>query len=125
MLGPSYAKFADENKTLHNQLIDDNKVTGTELNILDYTNSEYSEFEWLGKTFRRVGKEYNYDTVPNNVYFESACVPTLVSFDGLQFQPEDGPAALAYDYSLTDIATLDDLEVIDSILRVWYLLIDS
>ena len=51
------------------------------------------------------------------VYFESACVPTLVSFDGLQFQPEDGPAALSYDYSPTDTATLDDLVVIDSILE--------
>ena len=114
---PSYAKFTDESSTYYNQILSDNQISGTELNISDYTQTEYSEFVWLGKTFRRVERAYTYDTVPNNSYFEPACVPTLVGFQGLEFQPEEGPAATSYDYSPTQDATLEDLDVIDAILE--------
>lgn len=114
---PNYAKFADESTTYYNQIIADNQVSGTQLNIDDFTTAQYFEFEWLGKTFRRVEREYNYDTVDGNNYFEPSCVPTLVTFDGLEFQPSTGPAATSYDYGPTEDATLDDLEILDSILE--------
>ena len=114
---PNYAKFTDESITYYNQIISDNQVSGTQLNVADYTQEEYSEFVWLGKTFRRVERAYTYDTVPNNSYFEPSCVPTLVGFQGLEFQPEEGPAATSYDYSPTQDATLEDLDVIDTILE--------
>lgn len=114
---PNYAKFTDESTTYYNQVMSDNQISGTQLNVTDYTQDEYSEFTWLGKTFRRVERAYTYDTIPNNTYFEPACVPTLVTFEGLEFQPEDGPAATSYDYGPTQGATLDDLDVIDTILE--------
>ena len=114
---PNYAKFTDESTTYYNQILVDNQVSGTQLNVADYTEDEYSEFVWLSKTFRRVEREYTYDTVPNNSYFEPACVPTLVSFQGLEFQPQGGPAATSYDYGPTQGATLEDLDTIDTILE--------
>ncbi|MDY0097479.1 MAG: hypothetical protein RBS01_03970 [Candidatus Dojkabacteria bacterium] len=114
---PNYARFADESTTYYNQIVADNQISGTQVNIDDFTAAEYSEFEWLGKTFRRVEREYNYDTVDGNNYFEPSCVPTLVTFDGLEFQPATGPAATSYDYGPTEDATLEDLEEIDLILE--------
>lgn len=114
---PNYAKFTDESITYYNQILEDNEVSGTELNIQDYTAIQYNEFVWLGKTFRRVEREYSYDTIEGNQYFEPPCVPTLVDFDDLEFLPEEGPSAKTYDYSPTDEATLQDLDVIDTILE--------
>ena len=114
---PNYAKFSDESTTYYNQIVADNEISGTEVNIDDFTSSEYSEFEWLGKSFRRVEREYNYDIVDGNDYFESSCVPTLVGFEGLEFFPPTGPAATSYDYGPTEDATSEDLEILDSILE--------
>lgn len=114
---PNYAKFTDENIAYYNQIIEDNKVSETELEVKDYTKSQYMQFDWLGKTFRRIEKEYTYDSVENNQYFEPSCVPTLVTFNGVEFIPEGSPSATAYHYSPTKEATLEDLGTIDNILE--------
>ena len=114
---PSYAKFDDENPAYYTQILEDNEVSGDEVNVTDYTNSTYIQFEWLGKTFRRIGDIYNYDTIAGNAYFEPTCTPSLVSLSGLQFTPDGEPAASGYDYGATDEATEADLLIVDEILE--------
>ncbi len=114
---PNYARFPDESKEYYEQTLIDNEVSGQELNIQDFTSSSYSEFEWLGVSFRRVGNTYVYDTISGNDYFESSCVFTLVSFYDLTTYRIDGKyGSSAYDFGATQSATTSDLETIDDIL---------
>jgi hypothetical protein len=113
---PNYARFSDEDPAYYTQLEEDNVISGTGTTVTDYTQSEYVEFEFLGKTFRRVEREYVYDTIPGNEYFEPPCVPSLVTFDSLSYLPEDGEPATAYDYGITQDTTSEDLLILDEIL---------
>lgn len=86
------------------------------MTLHDYTDTKYSEFEWLGITFRRVEKNYYYDTQEGNNYFESPCVTGLLTLEGLSYEDADGYKGEAYFYGPTEDATLSDLEIVDSIL---------
>jgi len=114
---PSYSKFTDEDPVYFAQIEEDNLVSGTETTVTDYTQSEYVEFELLGKTFRRVERAYVYDTILGNEYFEPPCVPSLVTFEDLEYIPEDGEPTTAYDYGITENATSEDLVILDEILE--------
>jgi hypothetical protein len=114
---PSYAKFEDENPSYYEQMLENNEITDVEIEVTDYTESEYVEFEWLGTTFRRVNKYYNYDTVSGNEYFEPSCVPTILTLEGLEYYPPDGPSAKSYDYGPTENASEEDLLIVDEILE--------
>ena len=117
---PNYAKFADENPEYYAQILEDNEVSGQELTVQDYTATEveYEEFTWLGMEFRRIEKEYVYDEVANNEYFEPPCVPSLVAFDNVKLYSDiDGYESSTFDYGAKDIATSQDLLVVDQILN--------
>ncbi len=114
----NYAKFSDESTTYYQQILMDNEISGTELTIHDFRNSQYSEFTWLGVPFRRVEKTYIYDVMPGNEYFESSCVFTLLSFSDLTLYRIDGKyGSSAYDFTPSNSATQDELLIIDSILE--------
>jgi len=114
---PEYAKFTDENLDYYAQILEDNEISGMELTVTDYTTSEYEEFTWLNTPFRRIDKEYIHDTQLNNEYFESPCVPTLISFNDITLYSmgEDFDSS-TYDYGATEIATEEDLLIVDQIL---------
>ncbi len=115
---PNYAKFEDESTAYYQQTLTDNEVSGQELEIHDFTSTPYTEFTWLGLPFRRVEKTYVYDVNPGNQYFESSCVFTLLSFYDLTLYRIDGKyGSSAYDFGPTEIATPQDLEIIDEILE--------
>lgn len=112
---PTYARFEDENPSYYSQIEIDNQEIGDTTDVLDYTNTDYIEFDWLGTTFRRIGSEYHYDIREGNNYFESACVPSLVTLEGLSFT-SDGQLSEAYSYDAVEGISEDDLLIIDDIL---------
>jgi hypothetical protein len=114
---PQYAKFEDNSESYEFQQESMNDEMGEEMDILDYTDTEYVEFEFLGVTFRRVGDKYYYDTQEGNNYFEPPCVEGLLTLEGLYFTDEDGYIYEAYFYGPTEDATEEDLPIIDDILE--------
>lgn len=114
---PMYAQFADYNPDhmTTNQSIADEM--GEPMNITDYSNTEYVQFDWLGKTFRRVGISYFYDEQEGNNFFEAGCVSGLLTLEGLNFMHEDGYMGETYFYGASSDATEKDLQTVDEILK--------
>lgn len=122
---PFYAKFEDESTSYYQQILENNEVSGDTVTVTNYTNTEYEEFTWLGVPFRRIAKVYVYDIIPGNSYFESACVPSLVSFYDLTlYRLGEGPGSSVYDYGAKESATGEDLLVVDQILQDMVLNLD-
>jgi hypothetical protein len=93
-----------------------NEVSGTDLVTYDYTDTEYSNFKWFGKDFRRVNTALYFDTVEDNEYFEPQCEGGLVIVPGFSFKDSDGYEGVAYFYGIMEDATDEQLEVLDGIL---------
>lgn len=114
---PSYPLFKDDNESY--RLVQENvsDEMGDTINITDYTDAEYVEFEFLGVTFRRIGDKYFYDTQEGNNYFEPPCVEGLLTLEGLYFTDDDGYKYEAYFYGPTEDSTPEDLIIVDEILE--------
>lgn len=111
-----YYKFKDFNPShlAYNESME--KEVGENTEIIDHTNSKYSEFEWLGKTFRRIGEIYFYDEQEGNNYFEAPCFTGILVLEGLSFEDSDGYLGESYFYGAKAGTSEADLLVIDSIL---------
>ena len=83
---------------------------------LDYTDTLYSEFEWLGKRVRRVGTTLYYDTILDNEYFEPQCEVAFFQLEDLGFEDADGRVGSVYMYTISQDATEEELEILDKIL---------
>jgi hypothetical protein len=114
---PSYALFDDDSESYRFEQESMSADMGETLNITDYTGQEYSEFEFLGVTFRRIDDKYFYDMREGNNYFEPPCVEGLLTLEGLFFTDTDGTIYEAYFYGPTGDATEEDLIVVDEILE--------
>jgi hypothetical protein len=114
---PQYAKFEDNNESYEFQQESMNEEMGEEMEIFDYTDTEYVEFEFLDVTFRRIGNKYYYDTQEGNNYFEPPCVEGLLTLEGLYFTDESGYIYEAYFYGPTEYTIDDNLPIIDNILE--------
>lgn len=114
---PEYTKFADYNPNhlaLNQSMAEE---MGDTMNITDYSDTEYIQFDWLGKTFRRIDKIYFYDEEEGNNYFEVGCVNGLLVMEGFNFTDSTGYMGEAYFYGATETATEADLLVVDEILE--------
>jgi hypothetical protein len=114
---PQYALFEDDNNVYKLEQETMNDEMGETMEVLDYTDTEYVEFEFLGVTFRRVGDKYYYDTQEGNNYFEPPCVEGLLTLEGLYFTDESGYIYESYFYGPTEYTTDGDLPIIDDILE--------
>jgi hypothetical protein len=114
---PQYAIFEDDNEAYRFEQESTSDELGETLNTIDYTDTEYEEFEWLGVTFRRVDDKYYYDTQEGTNYFEPPCVEGLLTLEGLYFTDEDGYIYESYFYGPTEDATDADLPTVDMILQ--------
>jgi hypothetical protein len=114
---PNYALFEDDNPAYQSEQESISNEMGETLNVTDYTDKQYTEFEFLGVTFRRIGDQYFYDTQEGNNYFEPPCVEGLLTLEGLYFTDEDGYKYEAYFYGATEDATESDLVIVDQILE--------
>jgi hypothetical protein len=113
---PDYALFEDNNESYQMMHQNTNDEIGEEMNIIDYTDTEYVEFDWLDVTFRRIDDTYYYDTDEGNNYFEPPCFEGILTLEGLFFTDQDGYIYESYFYGPTEDSTLADLTVVDSIL---------
>jgi len=93
-----------------------NEISGTDLVTYDYTNTEYSDFKWFGKDFRRVNTTLYFDTVEDDEYFQPQCQGGLVTVPGFSFEDSDGYEGVAYFYGIMEDATDEQLEMLDGIL---------
>jgi hypothetical protein len=114
---PQYALFEDDNDVYKLEQETMNDEMGETMEVFDYTDTEYVEFEFLGVTFRRVGDKYYYDTEEGNNYFEPPCVEGLLTLEGLYFTDESGYIYESYFYGPTEYATEEDLPIVDEILE--------
>jgi hypothetical protein len=114
---PSYPVFSDNGENYMLEQESASEEIGDEFNSTDYTDAEYVEFEFLGTTFRRIDKQYFYDTQEGNNYFEPPCIEGLLTLEGLYFEDVDGNKYEAYFYGATDDSTEEDLSVVDTILE--------
>ncbi len=114
---PVYAQFKDDNPSYFAEMEDAAMVVDGSWDIKDYTNVEYSEFEFLGTTIRRISKDYYYDSREGNNYFEPPCVDGVIGLEGLIFTDSNGYDGEAYFYGAEDTATEADLNIVDTILE--------
>ncbi|MCD4756075.1 hypothetical protein K8R20_00435 [bacterium] len=114
---PEYALFDDNGEAYMAEQESASDDMGEVLNVIDYTGTDYIEFEFLNTTFRRIDKKYFYDTQEGNNYFEPPCVDGLFTLEGLYFEDEDGYTYEAYFYGATEVSTETDLLVVDVILE--------
>lgn len=118
---PMYTKFADYNPQHLSENENMAEEMGDPINIRDYTNTQYTEITWLGKTFRRINLDYTYDDVPGNNYFEPTCMLGLLTLDGLNFTVKtpgmEDYEGEAYFYGFKDNVTVEDAQIVDGILE--------
>jgi hypothetical protein len=115
---PVFAKFSDYNPSQLEEITQFYKMNNEQVNISDYTNTEYTEFTTLGKKFRNVGVSYYHDTVSSNDFFEAECLNGLISsMDGFSFTDSDGYTETSYFYGPVNDFTLLELETVNKILK--------
>lgn len=113
---PELPIFDDSSDTYLTEQQDMNDEVGVEMITLDYTDTEYVDFEWLGKGFRRVNTTLYFDTELGNDTFEPQCEAGLITVPGLGFEDSDGYEGVAYFYGISEEATDEELETLDQVL---------
>jgi hypothetical protein len=114
---PNYYLFQDNSPAYQAEQQASVDEIGDTMNLRDYTTTAYTEFEWMGKTFRRIDKQLLYDTIPNNDYFEPPCFVGITTLMGLSFNDvaNSYPGA-SYFFEISQTATDSELLELDSIL---------
>ncbi len=110
-------RFDDSSSEYENEQSEINEVVGDNLEIIDYTNTEYSDIDFLEKDFRRVNTSLYYDTVEGNDYFEPQCEKQFMSLNDISFFDSYDYEGTAYTYEISSTSTEDDLDVLDDILE--------
>ncbi len=93
-----------------------NEIMEEEIEYLDYTDVPYSEYQWLEKRFRRIGAALYYDTVEGDEFFEPQCEVSFFRLQELGFEDEGGYIGDTYMYTISQMATEDELRTLDQIL---------
>lgn len=113
---PELPLFSDSSTAYQTEQEEINDEVQMEMELLDYTNADYSDFEWFGKDFRRVNTSFYYDTVPGNNFFEPQCERIAIGVPGFSFEDSDGYEGTAYFYEISEDASEEELETLDGIL---------
>ena len=113
---PMFTVFEDNSPAYQQEMIAMNSEAGIDMTTTSYVGTTYSEFTWLGNSFRRIGKIYFYDTKTGNSYFEPQCEGGIISFSGLSFKDGYGFKGHSYFFGATNNATEEELLVVDAIL---------
>lgn len=114
-----YYAFADDSPSYRAGAQSTAEEMGDTMHINDFSKTPYSEFEWLGKTTRRIDSKLYFDSVKGNNYFETPCFNMVVTLEGLYFSDEDSPQYQyeAYFYGFKSGITNTELAQIDEILE--------
>jgi hypothetical protein len=111
---PRFLDSSPEYEQMQKEL--NEEIQAEEIEYLDYTDTPYSEFEWLGKRFRRIGAALYYDTIEGDVYFQPQCEVSFFRIEAFGFEDEDGYVGDTYMYTISQTATAEELETLDDIL---------
>ncbi len=111
---PRFEDSSTEYEQMQQDLNDE--VMEEEIEYLDYTDVLYSEFQWFEKRFRRIGAALYYDTVEGDEFFEPQCEVSFFRLQELGFEDEGGYTGDTYMYTISQIATEDELRILDQIL---------
>lgn len=114
---PEIPRFTDYSKAYEDEIEKANKEMGTSTKYLNYADTEYSEYEWLGETIRRVDRALYYDNREGSQYFEPQCARDFISIDGLSFKNvSDNYEGKAFHYEISQDVTNEELQQLDKIL---------
>lgn len=105
--------FKDSPKGFQDDKEKMNKEIGVEAEILDYTNTAYSEITLFGLKIRRVETEVFYDVDSNTTTFEASCERNWIPLKGLK---KVAPVTL-FQIVISKEATSNELATLDSILE--------
>ncbi|MGI6484710.1 MAG: hypothetical protein ACOX0R_03830 [Candidatus Dojkabacteria bacterium] len=105
-------RFKDYSPEWEQEEKDELEKAGATINIIDYTQTSYSEYKILGLTVRRIGKWFFYDHIPTTTTFEYPSTGAILStFLPCSTQSE------RVSFSFADDITEPDLLIIDKILE--------
>jgi len=112
-----YYAFADDNPAYRAQAQASADEIGDAMNINDFSNMPYVEYEVLGRTIRRIATKIYLDDEEGNNYFEAPCFNVIVTFEGLSYTDETNNPYEAYFYGFNTTITGDELLKVDDILK--------
>ena len=110
---PRFEDSSPEYEQMQQDLNDE--VDQEEIEYLDYIIIDYSEFQWFDKVFRRIGAALYYDTVKGDEFFQPQCEVSFFRLEELGFNDGTYPGD-TYMYTISQIATEDELRILDQIL---------
>lgn len=111
---PRFEDSSPEYEQMQQDLNDE--VQQEEIEYLDYTDTLYPEFQWFDKNFRRIGAALYYDTVQGDEFFQPQCEVSFFRLEELGFVDSDGYSGDTYMYTISQIATEEELRTLDQIL---------
>ncbi|MBU1120168.1 hypothetical protein KKA50_03170, partial [Patescibacteria group bacterium] len=112
-----YYAFADDNPAYRAEAQASADEMGDTMNINDFSNMPYAEYEVLGRTVRRIATKIYLDDEEGNNFFEAPCFNVVVTFEGLSYTDADSYPYQAYFYGFNTTITGDELLQVDSILE--------
>jgi len=110
---PQIVLFKDSPENFEEKQNESNEEIGLQAEVLDYTNTTYSEITLFGTKIRRVGTKVFFDTDSNTVAFEAQCENNWIEISGLN---SVSPVSY-FRIVISQDATQEELTVLDSILE--------
>ncbi|MFH1547483.1 MAG: hypothetical protein ABIC57_03280 [bacterium] len=113
----TYAQFPDYNVTHYNEDVTLSAEIGVTTSPVTYTADDYTEFDFLGLSVRRVEDYLYIDEVAGNSYFEPPCglLASAWQISDISYTTE-GVESHAYIWEVDDEATDAELLQLDAIL---------
>lgn len=105
--------FKDSPEDFEEKQNQQNEEIGIQANVLDYTDTKYSEISLFGTELRRVETKVFYDTNSNTETFEAQCESNWLVLKGL----EDVSPVSLFNVWISQEASEEELTVLDSILE--------
>lgn len=110
---PQIVLFKDSPENFEEKQNESNEIVGIEAQVLDYTNTPYSEITLFGTKIRRVGTKVFYDTDTNTVAFEPQCENNWIELEELLTIS----VVSYFNIVISPDATQEELTILDSILE--------
>jgi len=110
---PQIVLFKDSPENFEENQNEQNELIGIKANVLNYTDTQYSEISLFSTKIRRVGTKFFYDTNSNTETFEAQCESNWLVLKGL----EDVSPVSLFNVWISQEASEEELTVLDSILE--------
>ena len=109
---PQIVLFKDSPENFEENQNEQNELIGIKANVLNYTDTQYSEISLFSTKIRRVGTKFFYDTNSNTETFEAQCESNWLVLKGL----EDVSPVSLFNVWISQEASEEELTALDSIL---------